>query len=104
MCSWHYHCTVKLEKGQPGRGGAESQEGSSRDCKGVLLAKIGYVFAALCAAVSRRQRASRDNDGQRARTDWQKRDEYTWIKVVPPWWAEHKTVHFASEWASARFL
>lgn len=49
------------------------------------------------AATSRRQRGSL-NDTQRSRTDWQKRDEHTWQKVVPPWWCEHKTVHFASEW------
>ncbi len=56
------------------------------------------------AAVSRRQRVARDSDGQRARTDWQKRDENTWVKVVPPWWAEHKTVHFASECTGWRAL
>lgn len=44
----------------------------------------------------KRQRAS--SDAQRPRTDWQKRDDFTWLKVVPPWWCEHRTVHFASEW------
>ena len=51
--------------------------------------------------MSRRQRVPRGDVGgevQRARTDWQKRDDNTWVKVVPPWWAEHKTVHFASKW------
>lgn len=48
------------------------------------------------AATSKRQRST--GEPQRSRTDWQKRDENTWTKVVPPWWAEHKTVHFASEW------
>lgn len=33
---------------------------------------------------------------QRPRTDWQRRGPTTWVKVVPPWWAEQKTVHFAS--------
>ena len=33
---------------------------------------------------------------QRPRTDWQRRGT-TWVKVVPPWWAEQKTVHFANK-------
>ncbi len=33
---------------------------------------------------------------QRPRTDWQRRGA-TWVKVVPPWWAEQKTVHFANK-------
>ncbi len=33
---------------------------------------------------------------QRPRTDWQRQGD-TWVKVVPPWWCEHRTVHFASE-------
>lgn len=33
---------------------------------------------------------------QRPRTDWQRRGPTTWVKIVPPWWAEQKTVHFAS--------
>jgi hypothetical protein len=47
-------------------------------------------------ASGKRQRAS--SDALRPRTDWQKKDEHTWLKVVPPWWCEHRTVHFASEW------
>jgi hypothetical protein len=47
------------------------------------------------SASGKRQRAS--SDAQRPRTDWQKKDEHTWLKVVPPWWCEHRTVHFASE-------
>jgi len=43
----------------------------------------------------KRQRAT--SDVQRPRTDWQKKDDNTWYKVVPPWWCEHRTVHFASE-------
>ena len=46
---------------------------------------------------SRRMRAS--SDAARPRTDWQRRDDVTWVKVVPPWWCEQKTVHFACEWA-----
>ena len=38
------------------------------------------------------------SEAHRPRTDWQKRDDGTWVKVVPPWWCEHRTVHFASEW------
>lgn len=34
--------------------------------------------------------------GQRPRTDWQKRERNLWVKVVPPWWCEQRTVHFAS--------
>lgn len=34
---------------------------------------------------------------QRPRTDWQRRGADTWVKVVPPWWAEQKTVHFANK-------
>eukprot|EP00889_Picochlorum_renovo_P007476 jgi/Picre1/34506/NNA_001974.t1 len=34
---------------------------------------------------------------QRPRTDWQRRGPTTWVKVVPPWWAEQKTVHFANK-------
>lgn len=37
------------------------------------------------------------NEAQRPRTDWQKKDENTWLKVVPPWWCEQRTVHFASK-------
>lgn len=54
----------------------------------------------------KRQRAT--SDVQRPRTDWQKKDDNTWYKVVPPWWCEHRTVHFASEcpclkeWAEGR--
>lgn len=33
---------------------------------------------------------------QRPRTDWQRLGD-VWVKVVPPWWCEHRTVHFASE-------
>jgi len=68
------------------------------------------------AALSRRHRFQRQiapkftlntsnvdyNDGlaaaekvQRPRTDWQRRGE-VWVKVVPPWWCEQSTVHFAS--------
>lgn len=43
----------------------------------------------------KRQRSSME--AQRPRTDWQKKDANTWLKVVPPWWCEHRTVHFASE-------
>jgi hypothetical protein len=32
----------------------------------------------------------------RPRTDWQKRGNNLWVKIVPPWWCEQKTVHFAS--------
>ena len=37
-----------------------------------------------------------DNRVQRPRTDWQ-RHGHIWVKVVPPWWAEHRTIHFASK-------
>ncbi|PRW59423.1 BREAST CANCER SUSCEPTIBILITY 1-like protein isoform B [Chlorella sorokiniana] len=43
----------------------------------------------------KRQRAT--SDVQRPRTDWQKKDDNTWYKVVPPWWCEQRTVHFASK-------
>lgn len=37
------------------------------------------------------------HDGiQRPRTDWQRREHNTWVKIVPPWWCEQKTIHFAS--------
>ena len=50
------------------------------------------------SGASKRQRAL--SEAQRPRTDWQKKDENTWVKVVPPWWCEHRTVHFASEFHS----
>lgn len=59
-------------------------------CNPPLLQPAGGASAS-----GKRQRAS--SDAQRPRTDWQKRDEHTWLKVVPPWWCEHRTVHFASE-------
>lgn len=34
---------------------------------------------------------------QRPRTDWQRRGSNTWMKIVPPWWSEQKTVHFANK-------
>ena len=34
---------------------------------------------------------------QRPRTDWQRRGHSTWVKVVPPWWCEQKTIHFANK-------
>jgi hypothetical protein len=34
---------------------------------------------------------------QRPRTDWQRRGPSNWVKVVPPWWCEQKTVHFANK-------
>lgn len=34
---------------------------------------------------------------QRPRTDWQRRGANVWVKVVPPWWAEQRTVHFANK-------
>lgn len=37
-----------------------------------------------------------DNRVQRPRTDWQRHGN-VWVKVVPPWWAEHRTIHFASK-------
>lgn len=37
------------------------------------------------------------NTAQRPRTDWQRRGADTWVKVVPPWWCEQKTVHFANK-------
>lgn len=33
---------------------------------------------------------------QRPRTDWQRHGDL-WVKVVPPWWCDQKTVHFASK-------
>lgn len=36
------------------------------------------------------------NASHRPRTDWQRRGDL-WVKAVPPWWCEHRTVHFASE-------
>lgn len=33
---------------------------------------------------------------QRPRTDWQRHGEL-WVKVVPPWWCDQKTIHFASK-------
>lgn len=41
---------------------------------------------------------------QRPRTDWQRRGPDTWVKVVPPWWAEQKTVHFANKVFRELFL
>ncbi|KAL4425853.1 hypothetical protein ABPG75_009869 [Micractinium tetrahymenae] len=43
------------------------------------------------------KRARPSNEAQRPRTDWQKKDENTWLKVVPPWWCEQRTVHFATK-------
>jgi len=45
---------------------------------------------------SSRNRHRSNTDSQRSRTDWQQRDEHTWVKIVPPWWLEHKTIHFAT--------
>jgi hypothetical protein len=33
---------------------------------------------------------------QRPRTDWQRHGDI-WVKVVPPWWCDQRTIHFASE-------
>lgn len=48
-------------------------------------------------AGSHSRRAKASSEAVRPRTDWQKRDDLTWVKVVPPWWCEQKTVHFACE-------
>lgn len=52
--------------------------------------------------ISKRKEASAKSKGngdavQRPRTDWQRRGTNTWVKVVPPWWCEQKTVHFANK-------
>ena len=47
---------------------------------------------------SGRNKANGGGDAvQRPRTDWQRRGSNTWVKVVPPWWCEQKTVHFANK-------
>ena len=57
--------------------------GSSRD-------RAATAAAAAAASLAMSDRA------QRPRTDWQRQGD-AWVKVVPPWWCEHRTVHFASK-------
>ena len=63
------------------RGPANSTDSRER-------AATAAAMAAAALAVSDR--------AQRPRTDWQRQGD-TWVKVVPPWWCEHRTIHFASK-------
>jgi PHD-like zinc-binding domain len=78
------HRYQRAVDGAPG-GGADSSSGVSaaRDRATVVAAT-----AAAAVAVSDRT--------QRPRTDWQRQGD-AWVKVVPPWWCEHRTIHFASK-------
>jgi hypothetical protein len=49
------------------------------------------------ACAVRRHRGAAGVEPARPRTDWQRTDELTWAKAVPPWWCDQGTVHFASE-------
>jgi len=64
-------------------GATTSNVSSARDRAAVVAAT-----AAAAVAVSDRT--------QRPRTDWQRQGD-AWVKVVPPWWCEHRTIHFASK-------
>jgi hypothetical protein len=47
--------------------------------------------------ISGQKRRKQPHSVQRPRTDWQRRGPNSWVKVVPPWWAEQKTIHFANK-------
>lgn len=69
---------------EPGTGsGRSGGPVSSRD-------RAATAAAAAAASLAMSDRA------QRPRTDWQRQGD-AWVKVVPPWWCEHRTVHFASK-------
>lgn len=104
-CSYHLPCAIQtpnvfldveaFELWCPMHADNDDDDGDdSGDYGSVHVSSRGRVRTS--AASSRRQRPS-SNEGLRGRTDWQKRDDFTWYKVVPPWWAEHKTVHFAGK-------
>ncbi|KAG7675271.1 hypothetical protein KSW81_002772 [Nannochloris sp. 'desiccata'] len=64
-------------------GATTSSVSAARDRAAVVAAT-----AAAAVAVSDRT--------QRPRTDWQRQGD-AWVKVVPPWWCEHRTIHFANK-------
>jgi hypothetical protein len=59
--------------------------------------RAAVVAATAAAAVAVSDRT------QRPRTDWQRQGD-AWVKVVPPWWCEHRTIHFASKSFNALYL
>jgi hypothetical protein len=86
------------EEFSPGQSGARPRRNAAlsrkhrfqRHVDGAPISSASVVAATAAAAVAVSDRT------QRPRTDWQRQGD-AWVKVVPPWWCEHRTIHFASK-------
>jgi hypothetical protein len=83
-------------------GGAPRPRRASALARGHRLARMRGAAAArdAAAAAAAEARAAAGaaaaDAAARPRTDWQRRGDL-WVKAVPPWWCELKSLHFANK-------